>query len=79
VGIPETEIEMEHEEKEMIPQVTVIVVPASAGARGYGCKTDGVNLLLPYNESIKKRFKDVFDMRIQTVTRDRFNALERGD
>jgi hypothetical protein len=63
----------------MTPPVTVIVVPQAVGSRGYGCKTDGRNLLIPYNKLIDDRFSDVPEKKIGTILRERFFGLPSGD
>jgi hypothetical protein len=56
------------------PPVTVLHIPLHCGARGYGCKVDGDELIVTHNTSTVKAFADV-KPRVTTMVRSRWNDL----
>lgn len=64
-----------------VPPVTVLVLPMSAGTRGYGARVDKANglILMPYNVVLDKVFADVKDATIVVMLRHRFDAFPLSD
>lgn len=56
------------------PPVTVLRIPKRYGARGYGAKVDGDELIITHNASTVLAFADV-PTRTSVMLRSRWNAL----
>ncbi len=56
------------------PPVTVLHIPKRYGARGYGAKVDGKELIVTHNPSKVLAFSDV-PARTSVMLRSRWNAL----
>jgi hypothetical protein len=56
------------------PPVTVLHIPKRYGARGYGAKVDGKEIIMTHNPATVKAFEDV-SPRVTTMLRSRWNDL----
>ncbi len=64
-----------------VPPVTVLVLPMSAGTRGYGARVDKANglILIPYNVVLDRVFADVKEATTVVMLRSRFDAFPLSD
>ena len=53
----------------------VVHIPMKLGARGYGAKVSGNEILIPYNHAVIEAYPDITTHRITTMIRSRFNEL----
>jgi hypothetical protein len=56
-------------------EVSVVYIPETYGARGWGCKISGESLVIPYNPTVTKSYEDVKELVIATMARAIFNNL----